>query len=95
MHIAIDVRHWRDFGIGTYIRNLIRALARVDDEARYTLIGRSADLPELTEPGPRCMTAAVYNRPDNTRRCITFYFRIFCAVSYPICIIFLLIPSRI
>jgi glycosyltransferase involved in cell wall biosynthesis len=65
MHIAIDVRHWRDFGIGTYIRNLIRALARVDDEASYTLIGRSADLAELAELGPR-MTAAVYDRPDNT-----------------------------
>jgi glycosyltransferase involved in cell wall biosynthesis len=65
MHIAIDVRHWRDFGIGTYIRNVVRALARVDNENRYTLIARSADLGELEGLGPR-MTAAVYDRADNT-----------------------------
>jgi len=65
MHIVIDVRHWRDFGIGTYIRNVIRALARVDSENRYTLIARSADVPELAELAPR-MTAAAYDRADNT-----------------------------
>ena len=36
--IAIDARHVRDFGIGTYIRNLVGALARVDFENRYLLI---------------------------------------------------------
>jgi len=38
LHIAIDARRLNDFGIGTYIRNLIRALARLDQENRYTLI---------------------------------------------------------
>ena len=38
LHIVIDVRRIRDFGIGTYIRNLTRALARLDQENRYTLI---------------------------------------------------------
>jgi glycosyltransferase involved in cell wall biosynthesis len=52
LHIAIDVRRLRDFGIGTYIRNLTRALARQDRENRYTLISRAADLGELRDLGP-------------------------------------------
>ena len=37
-HIVIDVRRLGDFGIGTYIRNLVQSLARLDKENRYTLI---------------------------------------------------------
>ncbi len=40
LHIAIDVRRVRDFGIGTYIRNLTHALSRLDRENRYTLVAR-------------------------------------------------------
>jgi glycosyltransferase involved in cell wall biosynthesis len=66
LHIVIDVRHWRDFGIGTYIRNLVRALARVDQHYnQYTLIGRSSDLAELREFGSRVGVAA-YDRADDT-----------------------------
>ncbi len=52
LHIAIDVRRLRDFGIGTYIRNLTRALARLDRENRYTLVARAADVAELRDLGP-------------------------------------------
>ena len=48
----MDVRRLRDFGIGTYIRNLTRALARLDRENRYTLVARESDLAELSELGP-------------------------------------------
>jgi glycosyltransferase involved in cell wall biosynthesis len=44
-HIVIDVRRLGDFGIGTYIRNLVQALARHDKESRYTLV----TLPQHTE----------------------------------------------
>jgi hypothetical protein len=44
-HIVIDVRRLGDFGIGTYIRNLVQALARLDRESRYTLV----TLPQHTE----------------------------------------------
>jgi glycosyltransferase involved in cell wall biosynthesis len=37
-HIVIDARRIRDFGIGTYIRSLIHALAGVDPVNRYTLV---------------------------------------------------------
>jgi glycosyltransferase involved in cell wall biosynthesis len=39
MNIAIDVRRIEDFGVGTYIRNLIRTLAACDRENRYLLLG--------------------------------------------------------
>ncbi len=36
--IAIDARKVRDFGIGTYVRNLIRELAEIDRENTYLVI---------------------------------------------------------
>jgi glycosyltransferase involved in cell wall biosynthesis len=51
--IGIDARKLHDFGIGTYVRNLIYALADLDHENRYVVFSRSpaagtplADLPE-------------------------------------------------
>ncbi|MCU0242540.1 MAG: hypothetical protein MUF51_08970, partial [Vicinamibacteria bacterium] len=43
MKIAIDARKWRDYGIGTYVRNLVRHLAHIDHESTYYLFCRSAD----------------------------------------------------
>jgi glycosyltransferase involved in cell wall biosynthesis len=37
--IAIDIRRIGDFGVGTYIRNVLRALGRLDQENSYVLIG--------------------------------------------------------
>ena len=45
--IGIDVRKIQDFGIGTYIRNLVQGLARVDSENRYVLLCRPADREHL------------------------------------------------
>ncbi len=39
MRIAIDVRRIRDFGIGTYIRNLVRALGQTGSGHEFLLIG--------------------------------------------------------
>jgi glycosyltransferase involved in cell wall biosynthesis len=41
--IAIDVRKWRDYGIGTYVRNLVRHLAHLDRETTYFLFCDPAD----------------------------------------------------
>ena len=38
MRIAIDVRKINDFGIGTYLRNLIRHLPRLDSKNEYYLL---------------------------------------------------------
>jgi glycosyltransferase involved in cell wall biosynthesis len=50
-HIVVDVRRIHDFGIGTYIRALVRALGTIDRRNRYTLICKDDvrgldDLPE-------------------------------------------------
>jgi glycosyltransferase involved in cell wall biosynthesis len=42
--IAIDARKLHDFGIGTYIRNLLRHLARIDRENEYVLLCQAADM---------------------------------------------------
>jgi len=63
LHIVIDVRHIRDFGIGTYIRNLVRSLARQDRENRYTLVARPQDTEEIAGLGDNFHTA-IYARPD-------------------------------
>ncbi len=38
MRIAIDVRKINDFGIGTYLRNLIRHLPAFDSDNEYYLL---------------------------------------------------------
>ena len=43
MKIAIDARKWRDYGIGTYVRNLVRHLALQDRETTYFLFCDRAD----------------------------------------------------
>jgi len=39
MRVAIDIRPIRDFGVGTYIRNVVRILGRIDEKNDYFLIG--------------------------------------------------------
>ena len=43
MRIAIDVRKIHDFGIGTYVRNLVDQLARLDHDTEYVLLCRRPD----------------------------------------------------
>jgi glycosyltransferase involved in cell wall biosynthesis len=65
LHIAIDARRAGFFGIGTYIRNLITTLARLDDVNRYTIIMRSME--ELLPGLPRTFTTVAYHRPDTDK----------------------------
>jgi glycosyltransferase involved in cell wall biosynthesis len=45
--IAIDIRRMTEFGVGTYIRNIVRALGRLDHENQYLLIGTPAKIQEI------------------------------------------------
>src|SRR5208282_2718066 len=45
--IAIDIRRMTDFGVGTYIRNVVRTLGRLDHENLYLLIGSPAKVEEI------------------------------------------------
>src|SRR6266700_823155 len=47
MRIAIDIRKINEFGVGTYIWNLLRNLAVVDDRNEYLLIGSHRHFHEL------------------------------------------------
>lgn len=44
MRVAIDTRKLHDFGIGTYVSNLVRGLARLNDDYEYTLICHPTDV---------------------------------------------------
>jgi glycosyltransferase involved in cell wall biosynthesis len=47
MKVAIDIRRAGDYGIGTYLRNVINQLARLDRESEYLLIGREEHIAEF------------------------------------------------
>ncbi len=47
MNIAIDLRRISEFGVGTYTRNIVRALARLDHDSHYYLIGSPQRIAEI------------------------------------------------
>jgi glycosyltransferase involved in cell wall biosynthesis len=63
LRIVIDARRILDFGVGTYIRNLVQALGELDHENQYILVTLTADVPELQSLPPNFETA-IYSRPD-------------------------------
>jgi glycosyltransferase involved in cell wall biosynthesis len=67
LRIVIDVRHLKDFGYGTYIRNLIRALAAQDNVNQYQLIALKKDLHDLSG-FPSNFELTIYDRSDEDFR---------------------------
>ena len=65
MKVAIDIRRMTEFGVGTYIRNVVRTLARLDRDSKYFLVGSPA---KVTEFGslPENFHAIELLAPDNT-----------------------------
>lgn len=51
MRIGIDARKLHDFGIGTYIRNLLRELARLDQSTEFVLLCRPDDVGTISALG--------------------------------------------
>jgi glycosyltransferase involved in cell wall biosynthesis len=45
--IAIDIRRMTEFGIGTYTRNVVRTLGRLDRQNKYFLIGSPEKVKEI------------------------------------------------
>jgi hypothetical protein len=58
LRIVIDARRIRDFGIGTYIRSLVRALSEIDSRNRYTLVTGAQDIRDLAGLPENFHTAA-------------------------------------
>lgn len=66
MKIAIDVRRVRDFGVGTYIRNLLRALGTVGAAHSYELICSPGDVAQFADL-PGNFRTVIYARNDWSR----------------------------
>src|ERR1035438_9451166 len=64
LHIAIDARRIRDFGIGTYIRSLVHALGAIDTTNRYTLVSGPGDVRTLAGL-PENFHTAIYKQDDH------------------------------
>ncbi|MEP6645135.1 MAG: glycosyltransferase, partial [Acidobacteriaceae bacterium] len=47
MKVAIDIRRITDFGVGTYTRNVVRALGRLDVKNEYFLFGALQKVSEI------------------------------------------------
>ena len=47
LHVVIDARHLKDFGVGTYIRNLVRAIAAIERSDNFTLVALPEDEHDL------------------------------------------------
>jgi glycosyltransferase involved in cell wall biosynthesis len=71
MRIGIDARKLHDFGIGTYIRNLLRQLARLDQATEFVLLCRPEDVSVLESLGenfrPVAETAPNYSLAEQIR----------------------------
>jgi glycosyltransferase involved in cell wall biosynthesis len=63
--VAIDIRRMTEFGIGTYIRNVVRTLARLDRDSQYSLIGPPE---KMTDFGslPSNFQMVALSAPDNS-----------------------------
>jgi glycosyltransferase involved in cell wall biosynthesis len=53
VRIAIDARKLRDYGIGTYVRNLLRQLGRQQSAHEFVVLCREADCEMVEDCGPR------------------------------------------
>lgn len=63
MRIVLDARKLHDFGIGTYIRNLVTELGRLDHEADYVLLTKPEDAATAAAAGPNFRAVVEVSRP--------------------------------
>ena len=59
VRIAIDIRRMTEFGVGTYIRNVVRTLGRLDHENEFFLIGSPVKVEEIGPLPPNFRTVPV------------------------------------
>jgi glycosyltransferase involved in cell wall biosynthesis len=63
--VALDIRRMTEFGVGTYIRNVVRTLACLDLDSEYFLIGSADRMSEWAVLPPN-FHAVPLAEPDNT-----------------------------
>ena len=72
MRIAIDIRRVNEFGIGTYIWNLVRNLSQVDLQNEYLLAGSDRNFHELGPLPENFMQFPQTDRPGSWRDHFSF-----------------------
>jgi glycosyltransferase involved in cell wall biosynthesis len=60
MRVAIDIRRINEFGVGTYTRNAIRTLARLDNFNEYFLLGIPGKLGDIEPLPPNFIPVAAH-----------------------------------
>ena len=63
MRVAIDARKLHDFGIGTYVRNLLLHLSRLDRETDYVVLCQHKDCTFIEELGENFRAIAEWALP--------------------------------
>jgi glycosyltransferase involved in cell wall biosynthesis len=63
VRIAIDIRKLHDFGIGTYIRNLLTHLSQIDQDTEYVLLCRPTDQGAVRSLGPNFRPVVNRSKP--------------------------------
>jgi glycosyltransferase involved in cell wall biosynthesis len=67
VRIAIDIRRMTEFGVGTYTRNIVRALGRLDAENKYFLIGSPEKVTEIGSLPPNFHTVPLLGRDTTVK----------------------------
>jgi glycosyltransferase involved in cell wall biosynthesis len=67
VRIAIDARKLHDYGIGTYVRNLLRQLARIDPASDVHVICRETDASRIASMGANLRPEPVSLPPESAR----------------------------
>jgi glycosyltransferase involved in cell wall biosynthesis len=70
--VAIDIRRMTEFGIGTYIRNVVRTLAGLDRESEYFLIGLPARVAECGPLPENFHSVPLADLENTLKGCIEF-----------------------
>jgi glycosyltransferase involved in cell wall biosynthesis len=72
VRVAIDMRRIGAFGVGTYVRNVVRALAHIDTETEYLLIGGGERLREFGDLPPNFVPVAFEHESPSPRYYLEF-----------------------
>ncbi|MBV8206203.1 MAG: glycosyltransferase family 4 protein [Acidobacteria bacterium] len=72
--VALDIRRVNDFGVGTYIRNIVRGLAAVDSSTEYFLLGPPRQFSEFQQL-PRNFTPVPFAPEEESARSLVEFRR--------------------
>jgi glycosyltransferase involved in cell wall biosynthesis len=70
--VAIDIRRMTEFGVGTYIRNVVRTLAQLDGDSEYFLIGSPHKVAECGALPPNFHTVELAGGDDTLQGSLDF-----------------------